>query len=342
MFKFRVMERNELLTDNDVAVEDLFLSLEWLIFVEKSNNLSLTVIEISNESQRVGYLSGFIFSVFGIKIFGSPFRGWSTCHMGFQMKSLAINAMIVDEAIDYLFKMVGCKYVEIIDRKFNEVFRAEFKGITEKIESIEVDLGNSIDDLFSSFKKDARNFVRQFDKKGGKIRRVNPSMQFAAVYYDQLVDVFSRQNAKPTYSLEKVRFICDYFKESDSILCLQAENESGVCIASSIFFADKNRAFFWGGASYRIFQGHRPNEAMIWFAFQYWKNKGCKTIDLVGIRDYKLKFSPEKITYFKIIASKYRILILLRNFAERLFFLKLKIEVLLAKIFLPPKSVNKK
>ena len=44
-------------------------------------------------------------------------------------------------------------------------------------------------------------------------------------------------------------------------------------------------------------------------------------MDLVGIRDYKLKFNPKIISYPRIIVTKYKFFIQMRNMCKKLILL---------------------
>lgn len=325
MFQFKTLQIEDILENKHFDVGDLFTRKQWLKFVAELSGAKIVAVEICSNQQVVGYLTGLIFSVFGLRIFGSPFRGWSSCYMGFRVPPEIMTSTLISETLHYLHNDLACVYVEIIDCRLPKSACEGLGLALEEIQSIEVDLTQNKEAIFARFKTDGRNFIRQFERKGSKVIRVEPSDEFADEFYEQLINVFARQGTKPTYSAGKVRSICKHLKNSDSILCLKAFGPEGNCIASSIFIADETRAFFWGGASLREFQGYRPNEGMIWYAINHWKDQGRNVLDLVGIREYKLKFSPRKVTFLSLISSKYKVLITLKNIAEKLFFLKLKV-----------------
>ena len=61
---------------------DIYFSYEWIDFLKKSLNVDPFVIEISDGNKIIGYFVGAVFKKFGVKIVGSPFRGWDTPYMG--------------------------------------------------------------------------------------------------------------------------------------------------------------------------------------------------------------------------------------------------------------------
>ena len=116
------------------------------------------------------------------------------------------------------------------------------------------------------------------------------------------------------------------------VLCVRAKDPSGKSIATGIFPGYNKVFYFWGGASYRDGQFYRPNEGIQWYAIKYWKNRGVVSYNMVGVRDYKMKFGPSKISYPCFTIAKYPVLLVLRDFAETLYFVHAKIKGRFVKI----------
>jgi hypothetical protein len=74
--------------------------------------------------------------------------------------------------------------------------------------------------------------------------------------------------------------------------------------------------YFWGGASWRDFQGLRPNEAVQWEAIKIGKKKGLRTYDMGGGGEYKRKYGGSEIEVPWFRKSKYPWLRYLRELAE--------------------------
>ena len=94
----------------------IFQTLPWIHFILDTQKAELVLLRITDAGNFIGYFTGFAFSRFGVKIIGSPFNGWTTCYMGFNV----INAVSRADLVDPLWKFVrgayGCKYLEITDR----------------------------------------------------------------------------------------------------------------------------------------------------------------------------------------------------------------------------------
>ncbi|MCK9414421.1 MAG: GNAT family N-acetyltransferase [Prolixibacteraceae bacterium] len=308
------------------ANKNIFTTIPWIRFIAEDNRAKPIIIRITKVGTFIGYFSGLLLNKYGIKIFGSPFKGWSTCFMGFDLLDNHEIPDILSEIINYIFSSTKCHYIEIAERAItiNDVPGMAFK--TRVMHTLELEIGNkSEEEIFKEFKGDCRTFIKQFEQRGAQIEVATPDDIFAQEYHDQLIDVFNKQGLVPTYSLNKVKILLKNLKESGMLLCLRVREPNGQSIASSIFIGHKKKCFFWGAASYQRFQAYRPNEYMIWFAIKYWKNLGIDTFDMVGFRDYKLKFGSQKKEYTKIIAAKNPLLIYLRDLAEKVFFNLLKI-----------------
>ena len=328
MFEFTVVDIENINIDeyDDFANKNIFTRLDWLYFLRKDSNIYPCVLKVIRRQDKcfVGYLTGGLFSRFGVKIFASPFSGWSTCFMGYDLTERNELKRILLETRAFLFEKLGCMYAEIIDREIS-IDDAKLWGFDfETVSTLELKIDRSDEELFKVFKTDCRNFIRQFERRGATIERVTPNEEFAKEYYNQLEDVFAKQGMVPTYGLKKVVNLMDALRDTEMLLCLRVRNPEGRSIATSIFLGHNKKFFFWGGASLREYQQYRPNEYMIWHAIKYWREQGITVFDMVGVREYKRKFGALETQYAKLIFSRARFLIHMKNFARRLYFLSLR------------------
>jgi lipid II:glycine glycyltransferase (peptidoglycan interpeptide bridge formation enzyme) len=159
--------------------------------------------------------------------------------------------------------------------------------------------------------------IRKAATNGLKIEEAS-GLNFADEYYAQLVDVFAKQSLVPTYDANRVRKLIQHLHPTGMLLLLRARDAAGRCIATGIFPAMNQVMYFWGGASWREQQHLRPNEAIQWYAMQYWKKRGIQLYDMIGMRDYKKKYGGREIFVPWIRKSKYPVFGQLRNCAEKL------------------------
>ena len=306
----RYMDENKLLFD----------TLEWINFIKRDKNARPIVIKIESNNS-VWFFPCLIFKKGIFSFIGSPFSGWSTPYM-----DLVGNDSIPDNLYKELTNFLKIKYhpvlIEILHSKVSERHLKNLKY--KKVETLDLDLSLSEEELFKGFKQDARNFIRQFEKRGARLEIVKDFSDFPEIFYTQLVDVFAKQGMRPSYSKHKVINLINALKDTDKLLCLKVLDPNNKCIASSIFIGYKDTFYFWGGASYREHQHYRPNEYMIWFAIKYWKKRGFKSFDMVGVRDYKKKFGPVIKDEYRIYSSAFPFMVNLRNFIEKIYYRRLR------------------
>lgn len=303
----------------------LFTTMEWINYIKINQKAKPIIIRITENTNFVGYFTGFLFSKYGIKIVASPFNGWTTGYMGFDVVDNYDKVNLIEPISKFIFKTFKCLYIQISDRFIEENQLKNIKCNYIMNKSIELIINRTDEELFKVFKTDCRNYIRQFERRGASIEIAKADKQFATDYYEQLIEVFAKQGLVPTYGITKV---LDLFKSlnNDQLLCLRVRNPEGKCIATTIFVGYNERFYFWGAASFRKFQFYRPNEYMIWYAIKYFRDKGYKYFDMYGERPYKNKFGPEKISYPCIMIAKYPILIKMRDIAKKLVWLRFKIK----------------
>lgn len=306
----------------------LFTTLDWLRFVRDDSKVSPLIIRITSDvdGRLVGYFTSMVTRKFGFKIIGSPFSGWSTCWMGFDVVDGVDKMTLVKPLVEYLIKKQKASYIQITDRDFTIEQAVANKFKYGSCHTLELEINRTDEELFKVFKTDCRNFIRQFERRGAKLEIVQPSEEFSEQYYSQLQDVFAKQGMVPTYSLGKVKCMMKHFAGTDRILCQRVVDPEGNCIATSIFLGFNKKFFFWGGASWRSGQHYRPNEYMIWNAIKYWRGLGYEIFDMVGARDYKRKFGPHDVCYASLEFARFPFLLSLKRIAGILYFKMLSLK----------------
>lgn len=312
--------------------KSVFTTPQWLSFIREDSGVEPVYLRITKAGALVGYFTAMIQISFGFRIIASPFAGWSTCYMGFDLADPAVDKLdLIPCVADYLFKVKKAHLIEIADRDIT-VESAEARGYRTSVsDTLELRIDRTDEELFKVFKVDCRNFIRQFERRGATLEFAEPDDTFAQEYYTQLQDVFAKQGLVPTYSLEKVKCLLRNLRNSGNLLCLRVRDPEGSCIATSIFPGYNGKFFFWGGASYRSGQHYRPNEYMLWTAIRYWRDKGFTMFDMVGVRDYKRKFGSHEVRYAHISMARSQWIITLRNMAKKAYFFMLKVKGTLLK-----------
>lgn len=218
----------------------------------------------------------------------------------------------------FVFQDLKCLYMEVCDRQFcfEDGERLGFR--CSYYDSYGTDLTQTEEDLFSNMTSACRRCIRKAEKSGVQVEESRDA-SFADEYYEQLKDVFAKQNLVPTYSPNRARKLIRHLLPTGHLLLLRARDPEGNCIATGIYAGMNKVAQFWGNASFRSGHYLRPNEALHWHAIRYWKKRGVEVFDWGGGGTYKQKFGANRISIPRFSQSRFPILFQLRDEAQRMF-----------------------
>lgn len=302
----------------------IFQTKEWISFLEKTQNAKPVVLKIFEDGNHIGFFSGLLFKKFGIPIMGSPFRGWTTLYMGFNLNDdidPVKRAGLLKPLWEYIRKTYKCIYFEVIDRFITEE-AATAQGLRYDLQdSLALDLSGTEEELQLRFSKHCRKHIRKFDKSGAVCHIVEPTEAFAEEFYEQLCKVFGYQRLVPSYDLERVKQLFEALKSTDRLLCLRAVDPEGRCCGMSISFGFNGRSYAWASTSMREGTDYLQSEGLRWHAVQHWREMACWDYDMVGVREYKYRFNPTEIHVPRIIFTKFRLLITARNLAQKAYWM---------------------
>lgn len=296
----------------------VFQTREWLAFLADSQHAQPVVCAVKQDGERVGHFTGAVVRRYGVRILGSPFPGWATGYMGFNLREGVNRREAAAAVLRHAFGPLHCMHAELRDRQigFDD---AKALGVeTDRFVSFEVDLSGEEDEIFGNMSSACRRAIRKAAKEGVVIEEADDE-QFAADYYAQLEDVFAKQDLRPTYDLRRVQSLVEHLRPAGRVLLLRALSPDGRCIATGIFPAHGRSMYFWGGASWRADQILRPNEAIFWHAIRYWKARGVEAFDLGGGGEYKKKYGGVPIEVPTLMKSRIRGLAAMRSAAERVY-----------------------
>ena len=284
---------------------NVFQTHSWHNFLQNNQNAETIVVSIQEGDHLLGYFSGLVTRKFGLKMLGSPLRGWNTDFMGFFLKNQSSIREILKVFPNFVFNTLKCHYLEIIDP---EIKLRDVEGLPMDFEiqpRFILDLTKNEDELFANMKGSCRNLIRQSVRKGVIIEETE-DFDFLDEYYAQITQVFAKQSLEPPYSFERVKSLIETMLPTRNILLLQAKGPSGNCIATGIFVGFNKTVAYWGAASWREFQSLRPNEALVWYGIRYWKAKGIKEFHFGGgWEQYKSKYGCEEISVIRLMKAKY-------------------------------------
>jgi hypothetical protein len=179
----------------------VFQTREWLLFVQATQKATPVVAALRDGSDTVGYFTGLVARKLGIKVLGSPFPGWTTSYMGFNLRPGVVRREAMAALPDFAFEQLRCMHLEFMDRQCTpEDYRAlgwEYRMIG----TFEVDLTADEETIFRRMKQGScRWSIRKAAKSGVVIAEASDDA-FAEEYYAMLQEVFAKQGLVPTYGL---------------------------------------------------------------------------------------------------------------------------------------------
>lgn len=274
----------------------IFHTEEWLRFVAESQRAEPVLATVTDGTRAVGHFTGLVTKRYGLRILGSPMAGWTTSYVGFNLRPGVPRRAALEALMPFAFGDLGCAHLEIRDRGLAET---DLEGLGLRwaaAPTAVIDLRPEQDALFGAMASACRRNIRKAAKSGVVIEEANPGDQkFADDFYHQLRDVFAKQNLVPTYSIERVRALIRNLAPAGRILLLRARDPEGRCVATAVLPWYHRTMYFWGGASYREHQQLRPNEALIWHALRWAKERGVTEFDFVGGNSYKAKYGTTEV-----------------------------------------------
>jgi hypothetical protein len=299
----------------------IFHTPAWLRFVAESQGADVLLAEIKDGDATVGHFTGLLTKRYGFRILGSPMPGWTTSYLGFNLHQGVPRRAALEALLPFAFQELGCAHLEIRDRGLTE---ADLGGLGLRWVSSPtavIDLVPDEDALFGRMASACRRNVRKADRSGVVIEEASDAA-FADDFYDQLRDVFAKQNLVPTYPIDRVRTLIRHLAPAGSLLLLRARDAGGRCIATAVLPWYHRTMYFWGGASYRQHQHLRPNEALIWYALRYAKSRGLTEFDFVGGNAYKAKYGTTDVPVPWARRSRSPLVAGLRDAAKEAFAIK--------------------
>lgn len=308
----------------------IYQTLEWIEFIKETQHAEPVVLRITDGDKFIGYFTGLLFKRFGINIIGSPFNGWTTEYMGFNISDdIDVNrAELIAPLWTFLKKKYHCLICQITDRYITADDIKKYNLIAESGRALILDISGSDEDLLSTYTKHCRKHIRAFEKNPVSIFATEPDEEFAEGFYEQLKQVFAYQGLSPSYDLKRVKTLLRLLSEKNEVLCTKVvETETGRWRSSAISFGFNGRAYTWATTTLRDGPDYRQSEGQRWFAIRYWRDHGCKELDMVGMREYKLKFNPDFIPIHTVILPSSKLFIRGKQIALKLYWLINKIKL---------------
>jgi lipid II:glycine glycyltransferase (peptidoglycan interpeptide bridge formation enzyme) len=310
MINFELVKNNNTIyiDKNLLGNLNIFQTSPWLQFISEIQNAEPIIAVVKSDDDFLGYFTSLITDRFGLKILGSPFRGWLTYFMGFNLLPNAPKNEILRALPKFAFEELGCHYLEVIDPHLK---LGDWVDLSYKVEHLHyygIDISKSEDDLFNAMESPGRRAIRKSIKNGVFIEEAS-DIYFADEYYSQYKNVLSKQGLSPTYSLNSVRKLLEYLLPTGNLLLLRARSPEGACIATGIFLSLNKIGVVWGVASWSQYQHLRPNEPIVWYAMRKLKTRGIQLLNYGGKSEhFKEKLGAYELQLYRLMNTKYKLL----------------------------------
>jgi CelD/BcsL family acetyltransferase involved in cellulose biosynthesis len=296
---------------------EVYHGAAWLSFLAVSQGAEPVVAAVEADGRRVGWFAGAIVRRYGVRILGSPLRGWGTQCMGFLLDPGVSRRAAADALARFAFGDLGCMHVELVDRQLSADEMAGSGYAVEVGRTFTIDLSRSEEELLAGMHGKTRQYLRKAMRSGLQ-PEVASDPGFADDFYDQLVEVFGRQGLVPTYPKERVRQLAGALGQTGQLLMVRVRAPDGRCVASGIAIGRGRVAVNWGAAFYRADSSLHPNEVFWWTAIRHWRSQGATLYDMGGGGDYKAKYGGVEVPTYTFHRSRFRVLSLGRSAVRRL------------------------
>jgi len=292
---------------------------DWIDFVCETQSGDPVIARLEDRGELKGFFSGVIVSKMGLRIMGSPFPGWTTPYMGFNLCEGVSRADALSVLAPFVFTELHCHHLEISDPYLSGSDLLHNGIQLSSRRALVSDLSLSEEQLFARMSGPVRTAIRKAQKSGVTIEEAQPA-GFAQEHYTQLLDVFAKQNLQPTYGQDRVEALIRHLYGSGNLLLLRAKDIDGRSIATGIFPGFNQMSYFWANASLRPYQHLRPNEAMHWYVMRYWKRRGVRWYHWSPFSEYKRKYGGADLTMIEGRISRNAVISLGRSLAHTVYY----------------------
>ncbi len=86
----------------------VYQTLPWIKFIAHSQHAEPVLAALYRADEKLGYFTGLLVKKFGFKILGSPFPGWNTPYMGFNLRPDVSRGVATEALVDFAFNQLRC------------------------------------------------------------------------------------------------------------------------------------------------------------------------------------------------------------------------------------------
>lgn len=303
-----------------VAVDDMpWLALEthqdatvaqtrpWLDFLAETQGAEPVAARVLDDATAVGWYRGALVRRFGVRVLGSPLRGWTTAAMGFSLDPNVDRAQAVAALRPFAFDELRCLHLEVADPGLEEDQVAATGLHAEQLPGWHLDLQRTDDDLLAGMNQMARRNIRKAERAGVVIEQVDPAASgaFIAEHVALAAEAFARRGRTPPFGRDRISALVRHLGPSGHLVLLQATGPGREVLATGLFPGLPGAtATYWTGAVRRSTDLH-ASEALMWAGMRRWRELGATRFDFGGGGPYKAKFGGEPRVLVRLHGSRF-------------------------------------
>ena len=98
----------------------VYQTLPMIRYIEKTQSAEPVIAAIELSGELIGYFTGLIVKKYGVKILGSPFRGWNSGYTGFNLLPEYNRREVLKVFPSFVLDQLKCHYFEIFNSYIKE------------------------------------------------------------------------------------------------------------------------------------------------------------------------------------------------------------------------------
>ena len=239
-------------------------------FVEETQGASRVTAILRDVTAPVGRFTGLVARKLGARILGSPFPGWSTAYMGFNLEPGVDRR----EAVAGTWRGSPSRSLDVrTTNSWTGASRSKKRKASD-IDSecsggFEIDLTQDEDSLYAGMDRNRHRAIAKSQRRGVEIEEATDE-SFADEYYSQLLEGFgSRVWGPGRDDADRVPVLIRHLQPTGRLLLLRAREPDGRCTSTGIYLGFGGVMYSWGAASYSSLDVRHSNEALLWHAMRH-------------------------------------------------------------------------
>src|SRR5262245_39866546 len=108
------------------ADRTLYQTRAWLDFLAATQHAEPVIAALREGQEVLGYFTGGLIRKLGLRMLGSPFPGWTSSYMGFNLLPAVSRAAALRALLEFAFDELRCVHLELMDRRLAEAEARQF------------------------------------------------------------------------------------------------------------------------------------------------------------------------------------------------------------------------